>query len=338
MLFSPAITILTIAMDRHAQAAELAQYQNALADTYMAARQWDKARDLYTALLEGLCAGNLCSYVLAHAHLALGNTTRALALYNQHYLERQAKGDYTGLSAYGAPAYMLSKDYHVAIRLLKADNTQSQLQYPNGPSDIYMATDSMERFFHLGLCYEALNRTDDAHTAFYNAFNMWQKYKDENILSDSEDPSVHRIDARPMMIYGYVLEKLGRIEEAKYIYNAADRLFAITTFVGDDEAQAWEHEDCKRALERVSASSGDKTEMPSLLEEIGGMRLELRLSSYYRTHWPGYRTETGVPRYRSGSNGYEAMFYGEKGCDNSDPAVSDTWSLSLSDTHNSSFV
>jgi tetratricopeptide (TPR) repeat protein len=340
MLFPPAITILMTAIDRHTQAAELAQYQKALADTYMAARQWDKARDLYTTLLEGPCADNFTqsSYDLAHAHLALGNTTRALALYSQNHLERQAKGDYTGLSTYGAPAHMLSKDYHVAIRLLKADNTKSQSQYPDGPSDIYVATYSMKRFFHLGLCYEALNRTDDAHIAFYNAFNMWQKYKDENILSDSEDPSVYRNDVRPMMIYGYVLEKLGRIDEAKYIYDAADRFFAITTFVGDDEALAWEHEDCKRALERVSACSSDKTEMPSLLDQFGGMRLELRLSSYYRTHWPGYRTETGVPRYRSRSNGYEAMFYGGRGCDNSDPAGSDTRSPSPSDTHDVSFV
>jgi hypothetical protein len=98
-------------------------------------------------------------------------------------------------------------------------------------------------------------------------------------------------------MYGYVLEKLGHIEDAKYMYNAADKIFSMTTFVGDDEPLAWEHEECKRALERVSACSGDKLEMPSLLEEVGGMRLELRLSSYYRIHWPGYWSGTDVPQY-----------------------------------------
>jgi tetratricopeptide (TPR) repeat protein len=173
----------------------------------------------------------------------------------------------------------------------------------------------MNRFFNLGLCYEALDRSDDARTAFSNASNMWQEYKDENIASDDDNATFYRIDARFMVIYGYVLEKLGRLEEAKYIYEAADRIIVATTFFGDDEPLAWEHEDCKQAIERMSECSGGRREMPSLLEEVGGMRLELRLSSCYRIHWPGYLKRTEVPRYRSRKDGYEAMFYGGRGLD-----------------------
>ena len=318
MLFVPAITILAAAIDRHT--AELAQYQKGLANTYMAARQWDKARDLYTAIVEGSRAEEFrwSSQDLAHAYLALGDTVRALALYSENYVERQSTGDYSGLSSNGAPAHMLAGDFHAAIRLLKADITMSHSRSPSGPSNFYAAWDSMGRFFNLGLCYEALNRADDAHTAFSNASSTWQEYKDENVASDDDNASFYRNDSRPMMIYGYVLEKLGRLEEAKYIYEAADRIIVATTFVGDDEPLAWEHGECKRALERVSACSGDKREMPSLLEEVGGMRLELRLSSYYRTHWPGYPVGKRVPRYRSGKDGYEAMFYGGRGM-NSEP-------------------
>jgi tetratricopeptide (TPR) repeat protein len=314
MLFAPAITILTAAMDGHT--AELAQYQKELAGTYMAARQWDKAQELYTEIVEGSRAKEFrrCSQDLAHAYLALGNTVRALALYSENYLERQAKGDYSGLSNNGAPAHMLAGDFHTAIRLLKADITKSHSQSPSGPPDFYAAQDYMKRFFNLGLCYEALDRSDDAHTAFSNASNIWQEYKDENIASDDDNATFYRNDARPMVIYGYVLEKLGRLEEAKYIYEAADRIIVATTFVGDDEPLAWEREECKRAIERVSECSGNKREMPSLLEEVGGMRLELRLSSYYRTHWPGNPARTEAPKYRSGK-GYEAMFYGGRGPD-----------------------
>jgi hypothetical protein len=112
-----------------------------------------------------------------------------------------------------------------------------------------------------------------------------------------------------MMVYGYVLEKLGRAEEAKPFYSAAGLIFEITTFVGDDEALGWEREECERALGRVSSADGKG--MPSLLEEVGGMRLEVRLSSYYRVHYPGYlgRKEKW-PRYRLGKDGYEAMYLG----------------------------
>jgi tetratricopeptide (TPR) repeat protein len=314
MLFPPAIEILTAAMYKHAT--DFSQYQKALANTYMAARQWNKARDLYEALLEGPCAQKFrdSSNDLGHAYLALGNTARALVLYYQDYLEHQANGDYSGLSAYGAPAHMLARDFHAAIRLLKADITASRSLYPDGPSDIHVAQVAMKRFFNLALCYEALNRSEDAHAAYSNASYVWQNYKDENMPGpDSNGVPIHRSKARSIMIYGYVLEKLGRTEEAKYIYNAADRIFAITTFVGDDEPLTWEHEECKCALKRVSACTGNKTEtVPSLLEEIGGMRLELRLSSYYRMNWPGYyEGNSDVPRYRRGKGGYEEMFYVE---------------------------
>jgi hypothetical protein len=60
----------------------------------------------------------------------------------------------------------------------------------------------------------------------------------------------------------------------------------------------------------VSVCGGSK--VLSLLEEIEGMRLELRLSRYYRTCWQGAERGPNEPRYRS-SSGYEAKFYGEKG-------------------------
>jgi tetratricopeptide (TPR) repeat protein len=139
MLFAPAITILTAVMERHV--AELARYQKTLANIYMAARQWDKAQDLYMAILEGPCAEDFMRSSdddLTHAHLALGDTTRALALYNEKYFECQAKGDYSGLSSYGASAHMLAGDFHSAIRLLKADITNSYSVCPGGPSDIHI--------------------------------------------------------------------------------------------------------------------------------------------------------------------------------------------------------
>lgn len=314
MLFSPAITILTAAMGRHG--AKLAQYQKALATTYMAARQWDKALALYKALLEGPCAPEFvnCNDDLGHVYLALGDTAHALAVYYQNYLEEQANGDYSGLSSNGAPAHMLAGDFHSAIRLLKADITKSHSLYPDGTSDIYqdekwdmyLAEVMMKNYFNLGLCYEALNRLEEARAAFSNALSAWQKFQKVNMVRAGV--AIYRRYARPMMIYGYALEKLGRVEEAKCAYDAAEQIFEITTFVGDDESLVWEHEECKRALERVSVHSGGGGEMPSLLEEIGGMRLELRLSQSYRTGWPSFQERSEVPRYRSRS-GYERMFY-----------------------------
>jgi tetratricopeptide (TPR) repeat protein len=141
MMFPPAITILTAAMERHTGG--LAQYQKELGDTYMAARHWDKARDVYNALLEGPWAQDFrqCGDDLAHAYLALGDTAHALALYHENYLERQAKGDYSGLSSDGAPAYMIAGDFHAAVRLLKADISRWHEKYPDGPDHLYTARD-----------------------------------------------------------------------------------------------------------------------------------------------------------------------------------------------------
>ena len=227
MLFPPAITILSTAMDRHP--AQLAQCREALADTYMAAREWEKARDLYKTLLDGPRSQEFkpSSTDLAHAYLALGDTTRALALYSQDHLAKQASGDYSGLSWFGAPAHMVAGDFPTAVRLLKADITH-QAKAPKIQIDYGRAIIIAGRHFNLGLCYEALNRSQEAQAAFSNASNVWQECK-EDLISTKE---YYRTRARPMMSYGYVLEKLGRFEEAKSLYDAAERISRLRSLWG----------------------------------------------------------------------------------------------------------
>jgi tetratricopeptide (TPR) repeat protein len=319
MLFTPAVEILNTAIDVHWEMKN--QYRRSLARTYMSSRQWTKAIEEYKLLLEDPPGQDsrtiLCD--LGNAYLAIGDTVHAIAAYRQYSKDRQAKGDYSGLSSTAALAWMISGDFKKAIRLLRADITKAHSTHPQGAHDAVEAGMIMDMHLHLGFCYEELSRMADAESSYAAGVAAFEKFKDDHkTLPDPEDSTtpLFRCDARPLMTYGRLLERLRRGDEAKVYCEAAERLFIKTSFVGDDDVLEWEHQECIDAIDRVSRgqSNDNNNHRPgtlNLMDEVGGMRLELRLSNLYRVEWYSFMAWE-MPRYRGGKDGWVERLLGRR--------------------------
>jgi tetratricopeptide (TPR) repeat protein len=307
-LFEPALLILQNCIDHHPTHADT--YKMKMAGCHMAACNWKAAVDLYEAIRSGPNAHDSeFSYLnedLGHAYLGMGETTRALAAYQEKRMERLATGDVSGNSSDAAYIHMIEGDFGLAIRQIKADITETQKRFPNGAESWRIAVTHLDSYRDLGICYEAVGRMDDARVSFQSAVNTFERFVTELepfVHTDNNTP-YYRTSARALLAYGLMLEKVGRLEDASRIYEGAAHRYERTTFVGDDAPLNWEKEQAALALQRVN-SPDRQAEMPSLLEEIGGPQLELRLCLGYRTSY-GAKENSRAPRFRCGKSGYAA--------------------------------
>ncbi|KAF8539144.1 hypothetical protein BDD12DRAFT_883109 [Trichophaea hybrida] len=307
-LLEPALEILRNGIERHKEHADL--YRKEIAECYLGARKWKEAAELYEEIRAGPNAHDWefkwLNHNLGNAYLGMGETTRALAAYQEKRMEKLAAGDVSGNSDDAAYVHMILGEFTIAIQQTKADITANIKYYPNGPDNWYKASEFMHAYQNLGVCYEALGRMEDAQASFKSAVQVFEKFitELEPFVHTDNKTSYYRSDARVLLEFGLMLEKIGRREDARRIYEGAGHMYERTTFVGDDEPLQWENEQVALAVRRVSEPELGM-EMPSLLEEIGGPRLELRLCLGNRTNWYSYENWT-APRFRGGKDGYPA--------------------------------
>ncbi|KAF8244389.1 hypothetical protein K440DRAFT_663489 [Wilcoxina mikolae CBS 423.85] len=307
-LFEPAEVILRNGIERHKEEGDM--YRKEMAGCYMAARRWKDAAELYEGIRAGPNAHDWefkwLNDDLGNAYLGMGETTRALAAYQEKRMEKLAAGDVSGNSDDAAYVHMILGEFTVAIQQIKADITANIKHYPDGPDNWYKASEFMHAHRNLGVCYEALGRMEDAQASFKSAVEVFEKFitELEPFVHTDNKTSYYRSEGRTLLEFGLMLEKIGRREGARRIYEGAAHMYERTTFVGDDEPLQWENEQVALAVRRVSEPELEM-EMPSLLEEIGGPRLELRLSLGYRTNWYAYENWR-APSFRGGKDGYPA--------------------------------
>lgn len=328
MLYAPATGVLEAALQKTNQRnpKRVVQYQTSLAKIYLAARQWRKAADLYEILLDGKIEVNLsqkriqfldglsCAYV-AMFDDGHDNLKKAITAFEAaRDLERKPSDT---LPHTVALAHMITGHYPNAVRVLKKCISKAHSTHPTDAADVFEAGMLMKLQLHLGQCYHAMDRQEDGDEAFQAGINLFETFKEDYVFekkvptsSDGETP-IWRYFAHPPLVYGELLEQMGRGPEAVPYYKVAERFMSRTSFVGDDDVLEWEFENCVRALRRVR---GDNLSLESMLTTTDGnvnrnnwkKLLELQICSTYRTEWYSYMASE-MPRYRGGEGSWVAV-------------------------------
>lgn len=301
MLFDHSIEVLCSAIEGNAS--NKRQYLVLLASTYMAGRKWDKAVEIYQLLDDE----NECiidkDFNLGHAHLAMGHLNEARSAFEKSNSTQQKEAP--RLPDILALGYMIDGNIPEAIRILKRCISYAYTQNPTGAADTIQAGMLMDMHLNLGQCYQATDRDEDARLAYDSGISALQSLKNEILnklpSSDDEESPLWRCDARVLMIYGELLERVGKTIEAGQQYEAAQRIMTKTLFVEDDDILQWEYENCLLACERVKNSITLSNVEIALKRNI----LESRICCLYRLEWYSFmKSET--PRFRGGDNGWSA--------------------------------
>ncbi|KAK6537177.1 hypothetical protein TWF694_011374 [Orbilia ellipsospora] len=309
-LWDPASQVYSIALERMPSTEK--RFKSQLALVFMGHgghESWQKAVPLLLAAIDAKLAENCDREYedLAICYLGLGEYAKC------HAAIKAAMGDDYMYSDRTILAYIVEGEYQKAIQVLRARLTRLS-GIPGYGADPWKASVLLERHMTLGFCYDAVARTTDATASFEAAAKSFEGHADKlhgDIVEGKPGYPISRLEARMAHRYGIVLERLGKLIEAKKFYEAAVIVSDLTTFVGDDEILVTEAAEMEQSLNRVTRKlEGDENsgsiDLNSVLEKPGSIQLQRRLCMRVRTNYSAY-TEGKKPRYRGYGDGYAKL-------------------------------
>jgi tetratricopeptide (TPR) repeat protein len=286
------------------------EYYEDLGKAYMAQRQWAKALEQFEKAAEKMDTKWIYRDI-GHAYLGLGELDKALTAYEMVYAEA------TPVTRALTIGYVLvlKQDYALAASLFKS--ALNQLASGDaGPSSFCLGEvndgEAQEEFrlnVQLALCYEALDRSEDAKPHLEQAVACLKPFVEEADKNKDRD-LVYRHDARTYFHIGLAEERLNRREDAKASLERAIFLFEKTTLEGDDELQTSEAEEAAAALVRLQQEVGAGGKLTTLLETTDSMSLQRRLALPYTTDW--YAAQNWEPPRRRGYEKWNKVSFTNK--------------------------
>ncbi|KAG4444253.1 hypothetical protein IFR05_000228 [Cadophora sp. M221] len=303
------------------------KYHKELGLAHMCRRNWKQAID-HLGEYARLEQDDWAYLDIGNGYLGMGNIQTAVAAYNQAI---KTKTNYMGLARHIGFAHVVEENYTQAIRLFKlALNDAASNKHVNLSHSFMQTVDDMKplRLFELhralGLCYEAMGRTEDMTKSLEAAVTY---YRDIALQMDEDKDrdTFYRHEARGLFEVGLVLEKLGKKEEALDMLSRAAILFEKTSLNPDDEVQSSEATEATAAIGRLSLQEeqGD-TSAPDLKEKYGEMRLQRRLALKYTTDWYCFK-QWKPPRQRGGMDWNEVSFTNKFKVSNGDRTFIAPW-------------
>ncbi|EED21754.1 hypothetical protein TSTA_089930 [Talaromyces stipitatus ATCC 10500] len=283
-----------------------ARYHTLLANTYMAARRWPDAIELYESILNGekidSSARNAIHVDVGSAYLAMGRLRESAAAYGKVVINDDATQCLPDVLALG---YMIMGQFPEAIRILRRCITVTHTAASASFDDLFQAGLLMWMQLNLGKCLEAMDRCEEGKSAYEAGIRVIGNMKDDMISIPKQDDSstpIWRYQARFFLIYGELLERIGSRTEAIKQYEIAETIMSKTRFVEDDDILEWEYENCLQALVQIRGCITRHSTAETLgLDKL----LQLRVVGPYRTEWYSYMN-VSMPQHRGGDDGWAA--------------------------------
>jgi tetratricopeptide (TPR) repeat protein len=260
---------------------EIVRIKTAQANMYLEWGRWKKATEV---LLELSALGTDGEPFkdwegLGDAYFGLGEYVKAITAYKQ--INPQNQHCTTRAVAYLGRAYGFNGQHDLQIRELKRAARLVQ-----GDHLRYSDRHALRGDVHVWLAeaYEATNQADTAREQYVHAeAGLGIAMEKLARIAGAGGQSLYRIQARDLAMLAFVLEKLGRADEARGSMAAAVEVFAQTTHEDDDDMERSEHVDAAAELERLSRPVLEPA-LPLSLEQRQS-RLQRNLVFERRSNW-----------------------------------------------------